>query len=89
MSGGEKVRLTLAKLMLKHDNFLILDEPTNHLDIRGKEALEKSLRDYDGSIIFVSHDRYFISNIATSILEIDDTKANFYPMTYQEYLAKR
>jgi len=89
LSGGEKVRLTLAKLMLKHDNFLILDEPTNHLDIRGKEALEKSLRDYDGSIIFVSHDRYFISNIATSILEIDDNKANFYPMTYQEYLAKR
>ena len=89
LSGGEKVRLTLAKLMLKHDNFLLLDEPTNHLDIQGKEALEKSLRDYDGSIIFVSHDRYFISNIATSILEINDNKANFYPMTYHEYLAKR
>lgn len=89
LSGGEKVRLTLAKLMLKHDNFLILDEPTNHLDIRGKEALEKSLRDYDGSIIFVSHDRYFIANIATSILAIDNNTAVFYPMTYQEYLAKR
>lgn len=89
LSGGEKVRLTLAKLMLKHDNFLILDEPTNHLDIRGKDALEKSLREYDGSIIFVSHDRYFISNIATSILEINNNRADFYPMTYHEYLAKR
>lgn len=89
LSGGEKVRLTLAKLMLNHDNFLILDEPTNHLDILGKEALEKSLRDYDGSMLIVSHDRYFISKIATSILEIDKNKADFYPMTYHEYLAKR
>ncbi len=89
LSGGEKVRLMLAKLMLKHDNLLILDEPTNHIDIPGKEALEKSLRDYDGTIIFVSHDRYFISGIATSILEIDNNKAYFYPMKYHEYLAKR
>ncbi|QHQ61544.1 ATP-binding cassette domain-containing protein [Anaerocolumna sedimenticola] len=89
LSGGEKVRLTLAKLLLKHDNFLILDEPTNHLDIRGKEALEKSLREYDGTILFVSHDRYFISHIATAILEIDNNKVNFYPMKYQEYLVKR
>ncbi len=89
LSGGEKVRLTLAKLKLQQDNFLILDEPTNHLDLLGKEALEKSLKDYDGSILFVSHDRYFISNIATSILEIIDNKAVFYPMTYQEYLIKR
>lgn len=89
LSGGEKVRLTFAKLMLKHDNLLILDEPTNHMDILGKEALEKSLRDYDGTIIFVSHDRYFISGIATSILEIDNSKADFYPMKYNEYLVKR
>lgn len=89
LSGGEKVRLTLAKLMLKHDNFLILDEPTNHLDILGKEALEKALKDYDGSILFVSHDRYFISAIATSILEISGGKAEFYAMTYREYMAKR
>ncbi|HEX3078170.1 MAG TPA: ABC-F type ribosomal protection protein [Lachnospiraceae bacterium] len=78
LSGGEKVRLTLAKLMLHHDNFLILDEPTNHLDIRGKEALEKALKDYDGTILFVSHDRYFISQIATSILEIDQDKVTLY-----------
>lgn len=88
LSGGEKVRLTLAKLMLEHDNFLILDEPTNHLDIPGKEALERSLKAFEGSIIFVSHDRYFISSIATSILVISDNKADFYPMTYMEYLVK-
>jgi ATP-binding cassette subfamily F protein 3 len=89
LSGGEKVRLTLAKLMLKQNNFLVLDEPTNHLDILGKEALEKSLKDYDGTLLFVSHDRYFITNMATSILVIDNNKAVYYPLTYQEYLTKQ
>ena len=88
LSGGEKVRLTLAKLMLEHANFLMLDEPTNHLDILGKEALEDSLKDYDGTILFVSHDRYFISQIATSVIVLEDNKATFYPLTYQEYLQK-
>jgi len=86
LSGGEKVRLCLAKLMLKKANFLILDEPTNHLDIVGKEALEDALKDYEGTILFVSHDRYFIKKLATSILEIDNDEAIYYPLTYDEYI---
>lgn len=72
LSGGERVRLSLIKLMLRHDNLLVLDEPTNHLDIQGKEALEKSLSHYDGTMIFVSHDRYFIEKLATDILLLKD-----------------
>lgn len=72
LSGGERVRLSLIKLMLAGDNLLILDEPTNHLDIQGKEALEKALKDYSGTMIFVSHDRYFIETIATDILYLKD-----------------
>ena len=85
LSGGEKVRLSLAKLMLRHSNFLILDEPTNHLDIPGKEALEEALSGFTGSILFVSHDRYFISRLATSLLVMEDGNAEFYPLTYAEY----
>lgn len=88
LSGGEKVRLSFVKLMLKHPNFLLMDEPTNHLDLIGKEALEESLKDYEGTLLFVSHDRYFISKLATSILVIDEGKATFYPLTYQEYVGK-
>lgn len=72
LSGGERVRLSLVKLMLQHDNFLVLDEPTNHLDIQGKEALEKALADYNGTMLFVSHDRYFIEKLATDIWLIKD-----------------
>ncbi len=87
LSGGEKVRLTLAKLMLEHGNLLLLDEPTNHLDIPGKEALEDSLFDYDGTLLFVSHDRYFIKQMATAILELStDGSATYYPLSYEEYL---
>lgn len=88
LSGGEKVRLAMAKLMLKKANFLVLDEPTNHLDILGKEALEEALSDYSGTILFVSHDRYFIKKIATSILVIDEDKAVYYPLNYDEYINK-
>ena len=70
LSGGEKVRLLLSKLMLKNINLLILDEPTNHLDIASREALEESLINFDGTILFVSHDRYFINKIATRILAL-------------------
>ena len=86
LSQGEKVRLYFCKLVLKKANLLILDEPTNHLDILGKEALEDALLDYDGTLLFVSHDRYFIRKIATSILKIEDGKATYYPMSYDEYL---
>lgn len=86
LSGGEKVRLSLVKLMLKQPNFLIMDEPTNHLDLAGKEALEKSLSEYDGTMMFVSHDRYFIDKLATSILYIDESGATFYKMNYRDYL---
>ncbi len=78
LSGGEKVRLALAKLMLKGSNLLILDEPTNHLDIPGKEALEKSLSEYEGTILFVSHDRYFINKMAKGILSIENGNADYY-----------
>jgi len=78
LSGGEKVRLALAKLMLKGSNLLVLDEPTNHLDIPGKEALEKSLSDYEGTILFVSHDRYFVNKMAKGILSIEDGHAEYY-----------
>lgn len=86
LSGGEKVRLSLAKLMLKKANFLILDEPTNHLDIISKEALEEALSDFDGTILFVSHDRYFIKKIATSCLVIKDGQVNYYPDGYEDYI---
>ena len=88
LSGGEKVRLSLVKLMLSKPNFLMLDEPTNHLDLLGKEALEESLGEYEGTMLFVSHDRYFISKLATAILEIKDGQAVYYPLTYEEYLEK-
>lgn len=85
LSGGEKVRLSLAKLLLKHSNLLILDEPTNHLDIPGKEALEESLKGFTGTLLFVSHDRYFISQLATGLLILDETSAQFVDKTYAEY----
>ena len=88
LSGGEKVRLSLVKLMLSKPNFLMLDEPTNHLDLLGKEALEEALSEYEGTMLFVSHDRYFIAKLATAILEIKDGKAVYYPLTYEEYLEK-
>ena len=88
LSGGEKVRLALAKIMLSGANLLILDEPTNHLDIAGKEALESALDDYEGSIIFVSHDRYFINKLASEILYVGGQQTAYYPLNYQDYLDK-
>lgn len=86
LSGGEKVRLELCKLFKKRPNFLILDEPTNHMDIIGKEALESMLKQYTGAVLFVSHDRYFIKEVATNLLVFEDGKCVFYPCTYEEYL---
>ena len=85
LSGGEKVRLTLCKILYSKPNVLVLDEPTNHLDIVGKETLENMLVDYEGTVIFVSHDRYFVSKIADRLLVFEDGEAKFYANTYDEY----
>ncbi|MBO7326440.1 MAG: ABC-F family ATP-binding cassette domain-containing protein, partial [Clostridia bacterium] len=85
LSGGEKVRLTLCKILYSKPNVLVLDEPTNHLDIVGKETLENMLVDYEGTIVFVSHDRYFVSKIADRLLVFEDGDVKFYPNTYAEY----
>ncbi len=89
LSGGEKVRLSLCKMLQTRPNLLILDEPTNHMDIIGKEALEQMLREYAGTVLFVSHDRYFISRIATGILEFSQEGVQQYKMDYEEYLAQK
>ncbi len=86
LSGGEKSRLALAKVALSDGNFLILDEPTSHLDIRAVEELESTLVDYPGTLLLVSHDRYFISRLANSILEIRDGRVKLYKVGYQEYV---
>ena len=89
LSGGEKARLQLAKLMLEKNNLLILDEPTNHLDITSKQVLEEALKNYEGTIVFVSHDRYFINKIANKVLDITDNGNNMYLGNYDYYLEKR
>ncbi|MDE5977065.1 MAG: ABC-F family ATP-binding cassette domain-containing protein [Turicibacter sp.] len=89
LSGGEKVRLTLCKLMLQKNNFLLLDEPTNHLDIDSKEMLELSLEDYEGTVFFISHDRYFIDKIATRILEVTPHGVISYLGNYSDYVEKK
>lgn len=86
LSGGERVRLALCKILKKKPNFLILDEPTNHMDIVGKETLEDMLKDYNGTLIFVSHDRYFISKIADSLLHFNENGTELYPYGYSQYL---
>lgn len=88
LSGGEKVCLSLARLMMAHDNLLILDEPTNHLDIPAKEALEKALKDYDGTLLFVSHDRMFLSKMADQVLEIGDD-SQLFDFTYDQYAERK
>lgn len=89
LSGGEKARLALAKLMLQEANFLILDEPTNHLDLESKEMLESALIDYDGTILFVSHDRYFINRLATKVVELASTGVTEYIGNYDYYIEKK
>ena len=89
LSGGEKARLMLTKLAMRHDNFLILDEPTNHLDIESKEVLEKALLNFNGTVLFVSHDRYFINKVATEVIEISPEGSTLYLGNYDYYVEKK
>ncbi len=89
LSGGQKARLTLTVLSLEHNNFLLMDEPTNHLDLEAKEVLEKALQDFDGTLLFVSHDRYFINQLANKIVEIKNGKAQVYEGDYNYYLNEK
>jgi len=89
LSGGERSRLILCKLLLSPANCLLLDEPTNHLDIRSKDILMDSLRDYEGTLVFVSHDRYFLDGLATKVLEIGNQTAISYMGNYEDYLFKK
>ena len=89
MSGGDKARLLLAKLSMENNNFLILDEPTNHLDIDSKEVLENALIDFDGTLLFVSHDRYFINRVATHVLELSEKGSTLYLGDYDYYVEKK
>ena len=89
LSGGQKARLTLTVLSLEHNNFLLMDEPTNHLDLEAKEVLEKALQDFDGTLLFVSHDRYFINQLANKIVEIKDGTAQVYEGDYSYYLDEK
>ena len=89
LSGGEKARLLLAKLSMENNNFLILDEPTNHLDIDSKEVLENTLIDFDGTLLFVSHDRYFINRVATHVLELSENGSTLFLGDYDYYVDKK
>ncbi|MDR7855147.1 ribosomal protection-like ABC-F family protein [Tissierella sp.] len=89
LSGGEKSRLKLSSLIFDKVNFMILDEPTNHLDIDSREVLEETLSNFNGTILFVSHDRYFVQKVATKIMVLDKSKVRLYPMLYDEYLEIR
>ena len=89
LSGGERGRYALLRLLLHPANFLLLDEPTNHLDLRAKDVLLDALMEYTGTVVFVSHDRYFIDKLATRVFEIGDGKVEVYPGNYEDYLWRK
>jgi ATP-binding cassette subfamily F protein 3 len=86
LSGGEKNRYALARLLLQPANFLLLDEPTNHLDMRAKDVLLEALQEYTGTVVFVSHDRYFMDRLATRVFEVGGGEVKIYPGNYEDYL---
>ena len=89
LSGGERNRYALARMLLHPSNFLLLDEPTNHLDLRAKDVLLTALQDFNGTIVFVSHDRYFIDKLATRVFEIGNGKVEVFPGNYEDYLWRK
>jgi ATP-binding cassette subfamily F protein 3 len=89
LSGGERNRYALAKMLLQPSNFLLMDEPTNHLDMRAKDVLLESLMEYTGTLVFVSHDRYFIDRLATRVYEIEGGRVTVYPGNYEDYLWRK
>ena len=89
LSGGERNRYALARMLLQPSNFLLLDEPTNHLDMRAKDVLLESLEKYTGTVVFVSHDRYFIDKLATRIFEVGGGEVNVFPGNYEDYIWRK
>jgi ATP-binding cassette subfamily F protein 3 len=89
LSGGERNRYALARMLMMPSNFLLLDEPTNHLDMRAKDVLLDALREFQGTVVFVSHDRYFIDGLATRVFEVEDGRAHIYPGNYEDYLWRK
>jgi ATP-binding cassette subfamily F protein 3 len=89
LSGGERNRYAMAKMLVSPSNFLLLDEPTNHLDLRAKDVLLDAIRNFTGTVLFVSHDRYFIDGLATRVFEVEDRRLHIYPGNYEDYLFRK
>src|SRR5204863_2492947 len=89
LSGGERNRYALARMLFRPSNFLLLDEPTNHLDMRAKDVLLNALQEFTGTVVFVSHDRYFIDKLATRVFEIGDGQVHVFPGNYEDYLWRK
>jgi ATP-binding cassette subfamily F protein 3 len=89
LSGGERNRYAMAKMLVSPSNMLLLDEPTNHLDLRAKDVLLEAIRNFTGTVLFVSHDRYFIDGLATRVFEVEDKRIHIYPGNYEDYLWRK
>jgi ATP-binding cassette subfamily F protein 3 len=89
LSGGERNRYALARMLMMPSNFLLLDEPTNHLDMRAKDVLLTALQEFTGTVVFVSHDRYFIDKLATRVFEVADGGVHLFPGNYEDYLRRK